>query len=155
MNTHESYVSLETAKMLKEAGFDWKIASYYVRYYEGDGNDDSIPTEEFRLHIGDNTYCTDYNNTPLTYINGILHKLSAPTLDVAQRWLREVKNCSIMIDVFVHDLDKNNIYYTYNWIMYLDGERYSGSNWDDTRYYEVAQEAGIKKALELILLKEK
>ena len=24
MNTHESYVSLETAKMLKEAGFDWK-----------------------------------------------------------------------------------------------------------------------------------
>lgn len=23
MNTHESYVSLETAKMLKEAGFDW------------------------------------------------------------------------------------------------------------------------------------
>ncbi len=58
-----------------------------------------------------------------------------------------------MIDVFVHNLDKNNIYYTHNWIMYLDGERYSGSNWDDTRYYEVAQEAGIKKALELILKK--
>ena len=29
MNTYEVYVSLETAKMLKETGFDWKQYSFY------------------------------------------------------------------------------------------------------------------------------
>ena len=126
---HESYVSLEVAELLKEVGFNWECRGYYDR-------------RTLRFN-----FVWNHNE------KGASTQCAAPTLEVAQRWLREVKNCSIMIDVFVHNLDKNNIYYTHNWIMYLDGERYSGSNWDDTRYYEVAQEAGIKKALELILKK--
>ena len=129
--THEQFVSLEVAKLLKKAGFDWECKKIHYKY---PGDDDNWSLEDNYMNhrrVLEVDYC-----------------LLAPTLEVAQRWLREVKNCSIMIDVFVHNLDKNNIYYTHNWIMYLDGERYSGSNWDDTRYYEVAQEAGIKKALE-------
>lgn len=136
---HEYYVSPEIAKLLKEAGFDWK-----VRYMYRNNN----PT----LCI-----CTEapYRNMLKSSKCPMHWQYAAPTLEVAQSWIREVKNCSIKIDVFVHDLDKSNIYYTYNWIMYLDGERYSGSNWDDTRYYEVAQESAIKKALELLLKKGK
>ena len=148
---HEYYVSPEVAKLLKEAGFDRKITSYYVRYYEGDGNDDSTPTDEFRLHISDNTYCTDYNNTPLTYINGILHKLSAPTLEVAQRWLREVKgihicvkpneataNCKYFVTVIVNDTKWGNVQDDNKKTIMFDT-------------YEEAQESGINKALDIIL----
>ena len=134
---HEYYVSLEVAKLLKEAGFKWLINTTYR---------DGV------LMRQGNLLCDNFNGRQ--YENAVRHEFfSAPTLDVAQRWLREVKNCFIMIDVFVHNLDKNNIYCTYNWIVYLDDERYSSSNWDDTRYYEVAQEAGIEKALKLILEK--
>lgn len=31
MNTHESYVSLETTKLLKQAGFDWKCINRYIK----------------------------------------------------------------------------------------------------------------------------
>lgn len=75
-------------------------------------------------------------------------------LHIAQKWLREVKNCYVGVEEFVHNLDKNNIYYTYNWVVYLDGDRHSGSDYDNTRYYEVALEAGINKALEIILEKD-
>ena len=124
---HECYVSLEVAKLLKEAGFDWEIKTFYFNNELGEAMLGEAKNHNFSYQF-----------------------ISAPTLAVAQQWLREVKNCSIKIDVFPHNLDKNNIYYTHNWIIYLDGERYSGSNWDDTRYYEVAQEGAIKKALEMI-----
>ena len=132
---HECYVSLEVAKLLKEAGFNWEYRKIYYKYQDDD-----------------NWYLED-NYMNHSRILKVDYCLLAPTLEVAQKWLREVKNCSINIDVFVHNLDKNNIYYEYNWIIYFGGDRYSGSNWDNTRYYEVAQRAAIKKALEIILNK--
>ena len=126
---HECYVSLEIAKLLKEAGFDWKCIDFY--------------------DILDLTYYQ--HNKPINWNGETDIICSRPTLDVAQRWLREVKNCYAGVEVFVHDLDKNNIYYTYNWAVYFNGDRYSGSDYDTTRYYEVAQEASIKKALKIIL----
>ena len=95
---HECYVSLEVAKLLKEAGFDWEIKTFYFN------------NELHETMLGD---AKNHN-----FSNQFI---SAPTLA-----------------------------YTHNWIIYLDGERYSGSNWDDTCYYEVAQEGAIKKALEMI-----
>lgn len=138
---HESYVSFAVAKLLKELGFDLKCRCYY----ETSG--------KLRGKNSGNFY--DHNSPLLWQNNGDTDTqlYSAPTLEVAQRWLREVKNCYVGVEVFVHNLDKNNIYYTYNWIVYLDGDRYSGSDIDTTRYYEVSQESGIKKALELILEK--
>jgi hypothetical protein len=29
MNTHETYVNFETAKLLKQAGFDWEVEFFY------------------------------------------------------------------------------------------------------------------------------
>lgn len=141
---HECYVSFEVAKLLKEVGFDWKVNHYY---FMQDGETET--KSDFR-HPAQNY------NEQMTTMDSESFKFevySRPTLNVAQRWLREVKNCSVIIDIFVHNLDKNNIYYTYNWIVYFNDDRYSGSDCNIARYYEVAQEAGIKKALELILEK--
>ena len=131
---HEYYVSLEVAKLLKKAGFDWETKNWW---------DYCKPIDEWSLR----NYPEKPVNWNSKYYN---YDCSAPTLEVAQRWLREVKNCYTGIDVFVRNLDKNNTYYN-RWFVYFNGTRYSGSNYDDTQYYEDAQEAGIKKALEIIL----
>ena len=130
---HDVYVSRELALLLKQAGFDWECHKIYYCYHED----------------GDNWELED-NNKNTKRVLELDYCLLAPTLEVAQRWLREVKNCYTGIDVFVRNLDKNNTYYN-RWFVYFNGTRYSGSNYDDTQYYEDAQEAGIKKALEIIL----
>ena len=133
MNTvsHEYYVDLEVAKLLKEAGFDWECYELYEREYEQDG----------RIHSA-----TSANwNSSLKYY-------SAPTLEVAQRWLREVKD----IDVYIFPTTNNKrgcVYElgikTFGRALWVEGQPYT------TQYdtYEEAQEVGIKKALEIILEK--
>ena len=65
---------------------------------------------------------------------------SAPTLDVAQRWLREVKNYDIFVVVkFLADKE---------YIARVE-TNISGYSTDIYKLYEEAQEAGIKKALEI------
>ena len=63
--TTEDYISFETAKLLMEKGFDAKCRAYYI-------SDDEIAL----LSIA-----RDFNN------NGIF--LSAPTLQMVMKWLRE------------------------------------------------------------------
>lgn len=132
---HECYVSLEVAKLLKEAGFDWKCNHYYegsnILYYGFCDNDPNI--------------------------------ISAPKLEVAQKWFREVKNIYIDIDLYVN---KRSVTNSDGWTFHYE---YDNPTFDceiknircETIYvfgethdtYEEAQEAGIKKALEMILEK--
>ena len=70
MNT-EDYVSFETAKLLKEKGFDEKCRAVY---------------EEKVLRT--NTLCDYYNRELSSYV-------CAPTLQMAMKWLREVHNLCI------------------------------------------------------------
>lgn len=72
---HEYYVSLEVAKLLEKAGFDWEIKTFY-----------------FNNELGE-TMLGDAKNH-----NFSNQFISAPTFAVAQRWLREVKN----VDVFAY-----------------------------------------------------
>lgn len=135
MNTHETYVSLETAKLLKKAGFDWGCFFYY---------------ENKKLR---GNYKDSPNNMNASNIWQEERYCSAPTLEVVQKWLREVKamhicvkpneasaNCKYFVTVIVNDTKWGNLQ-------------------DDNRKtimfdtYEEAQEAGIKKALEIILEK--
>ena len=133
---HECYVSLEVAKLLKEAGFDWEIKTFYFM-------DQLVETM-----LGD---AKNHN-----FSNQFI---SAPILDVAQRWLREVKYLDISIHYdptiksqpyvyFIYDAEEkfNDILGIISPIThsYSDGYFYK---------YEEAQEAGIKKALEIILEK--
>ena len=76
---HESYVSLEIAKLLKKLGFKWGCRAAW---------DLTFPDEPYLNY--DAVYQTDFNND----VDDILY---APTLSVAQRWLREVKKLYIEI----------------------------------------------------------
>ena len=130
---HEYYVSFEVARLLKEVGFDWEIKTFY-----------------FMGQIGE-TMLGDAKNH-----NFSNQFISAPTLDVAQRWLREVKHLDISIHYdptiksqpyvyFIYDVEEkfNDILGIISPIThsYSDGYFYK---------YEEAQEEGIKKALEII-----
>lgn len=122
---HEYYVSLEVAKLLKEAGFDWLTRySYDLYLYSTEG--------EKRVIDGfASTFCNEHNVLA-----------SMPTLEVAQRWLREVKNYEIFVVVkFLADKE---------YIARVE-TNISGYSTDIYKFYEEAQEAGIKKALEIIL----
>jgi hypothetical protein len=152
---HEYYVSLEVAKRLKEAEFDWKVNFFYQdgilksvlpdELFSGDFED----VEYYYRHIGIPHQSLDYNGGTSKF----LEEYSAPTLEVAQRWLREVKamhicvkpneasaNCKYFVTVIINDTKWGNVQ-------------------DDNRKtimfdtYEEAQEAGIKKVLEIILEK--
>ena len=95
----EDYVSFETAKLLKEKGFNeycWKL------YELGDCN---IPVLLNGFELSDksgfwnNKYLELYKKEHC-YINDIC---SAPTLQMAMKWLREDKK--ILISIFCH-IDK-------------------------------------------------
>ena len=121
---HECYVSLEVAKLLKKAGFNWDTYSAY--------NKDGM--------------FTDKNRSILTW-NDFANYYSAPTLDVAQRWLRELKGIFICTTPEIKD------YYA-TWNFYICNEQgLFYENEDCFLTYEEAQEMGIKKALEMILEK--
>ena len=128
---HECYVSLEVAKLLKKAGFDWEVNHSYP-------NCESL----------DNS-CSGYMEDLSFYHNlndGKYGGMSAPTLDVAQRWLRRTHH--LHITIFSSSQE--------SWmfrITKLHEKLENGVYGEDFYTYEEAQEAGIKKALELILEK--
>ena len=71
---NESYVSFETANLLKEKGFD---VSCYGRY--------SVRSKEFHL------------DTTKPCNNGGISQYSAPTQQMAMAWLREIHSLSVEV----------------------------------------------------------
>lgn len=136
MNTHETYVSLETAKLLKQAGFDWDCKGIFVLDSKND-TEQVFSTATFMKHGAE--------------VEGYI-KLPAPTLSVAQKWLREVKRAFVSVSVYCVaeqefvDSDKFSVY--------IDRYDISDSKWatlvekDDFNSYEEALETGIKIYLE-------
>ena len=129
---HEYYVSPEVAKLLKEEGFDWEVNT--CRY---NSSPDKVSSN--------GTLTSNFNGYAFQHI-----AISAPTLDIAQRWLREVKKYHIYVRPY--SLDDET--YVVNIVV---NDSIWGALQDDNKKaiifktYEEAQEAGIKKALEMIL----
>lgn len=125
---HECYVSLEVAKLLKEAEFDWEGIAYYQHgvFYPY-----SVYRE--RLVVMNQSSAPSY-----------MEQYSAPTLEVAQRWLREIKNTHI-------EVSPNSDMSAYIYNILLPGDKFWLGSPISYITYEEAQEAGIKKALEMIL----
>lgn len=123
----EDYVSFEVAKLLKEKGFDWACIGYYV-YDEPD----------------------DVKYSFLCETNSIWESrcCSAPTLQMAMKWLREVHKLYIEItpssktNEFIVDSYRIDIVTkTFDTI-------YVSSGYDT---YEQACEAAIKYCLENLI----
>ena len=133
METHETHVSIETAKLLKQAGFDWTCENGYL------------------AHSGLFTSGHFSNNSE----NGI----AAPTLDVAQKWLRDIKNCQVEI---MYMYDKYGINMGKYIGIYTVQDRIHGSLADEEseqpiklfEVYEKAQEALEQKILTILLEEE-
>ena len=80
---NEQYVSFEVSKLLKENGFDWFTYSYYTK--------DDVDEKPY---FGRENLCPDNWNGEVDEVNDLW--FSAPTQQMACRWLREEHNIHIM-----------------------------------------------------------
>lgn len=134
---NECYVSIETAKLLKQAGFYYKCrACFYVPNAE---MEDQRPTT---VNHSDN-----WNVVDILY--------SAPTLEIVQRWLREVHNIEVSVEWFVSlsgAAEGNWNLRKYNPVAQFENE--SAFN-EDLNFdsYDVALEAGVNMAIKKFLIK--
>lgn len=118
----EAFVTLETAKMLKEKGFMEDCMAFYTK------------NVLFKCNA---------------YINTNVLKLPAPTQSIAQKWLRETKNIHICVYNcacgYGYEISKadNGTHITSS---VYEGTN-DGGKWDT---YEEALETGLQEALKLI-----
>lgn len=128
----EDFVSYETAKLLKEKGFDGECIGYYWDM--------------------DKTF--DIHYELLSYSDGNLRNelVLVPTLQMAMKWLREVHN--VFIDIssrFSKNADKD-ICFSYSCKKLIDTYKSSYEIGDgEWLNYEEACEAGIKYCLENLI----
>lgn len=127
----ESYVSFDTAKLLKEAGFDVPCNSYYELEDSEVVRKDSIGSSDYNAY--EDTVC------------------SRPTHALAARWLREVHDTFVKMErVGSFDGKEFRLYWSFSIISVstaclksISGGRYDG--------YEEALEVGIVQVLERII----
>ena len=125
----EAYVSFETAKLLKEKGFDENTLMVYMSY-------------------GDLCKCNRYDSIRNSNYNDITKnyfECTAPTHQMAMKWLREVHN----IDICVFPYQADYISYSYKVKIYKNKEIYLTIT--DSKTYEDAVEEALKYCLEILI----
>lgn len=128
----EDYVSYELAKKLKKLGFDELTNFFY----------NEVPGHEGELELGGG-----YANFNSFRMPGC-GCTSAPTLWFAWKWLRYEKN----IDVDVNYNTKDYEIVSYEWSIFTLSPCDLIDNADDSyQSYEEALEAGIMRAVEMLL----
>ena len=132
----EDYISLETAKLLKEKGFDEATIGYYYTISE-------IPEK------------IKFFDSPISiyYSEGLIGCIQAPTLQMAMKWLRKEHNLAISVSVTVDG------WHSYVSQIKLDSEGFvvdiidgiDNGNIPNYGTYEEACEAAIKYCLENLI----
>ena len=118
----EDYVGYKTAKLLKERGFDeYCYGYYYTSKYMTHGDIKQRNSELF----------------PDSY--------SAPTLQMAMKWLREVHSIDISIDIRFWTDDEGVDVKSWRYTVYRTDEI---EDFGQSDTYEEAAEAGIRYCLE-------
>ena len=140
----EDFVSFETARLLKEKGFDIYVRSYYQKY--------EYKTKE---ELITNDALWNYNISSFRY--------SAPTLQMAMKWLREVHKLFITIEIKGDPRKQDFIYFKWSVAKYSSAqinridngldkpEDYWIAPYEEDETYERACEAGIKYCLENLI----
>lgn len=122
----EDYVSFEIAKLLKEKGFDWDCKQVY----------DLVRPQS----------CADgkmYDNFPDKNPNAHSELVSAPTLQMAMKWLREVYGLFVRI---TEDMTGN----VFEWSVYQKNYGCRAATFVEDSY-EQACEAAIKYTLKKLI----
>ena len=126
----EDYVSFETAKLLKEKGFEGECVSYYSEF------------------VDNNTTLCRWRKTH-SYVNVKNDAYTlVPTLQMALKWLREVHN--IHIEFTWYSSYRGNNLFSYH-IDKMNVVAYDGYDSDEEYIYEEAAEAAIKYCLENLI----
>lgn len=143
----EDYVSFETAKLLKEKGFD-EICRAFWKEWNGEISlcgCNSSHTFEY-CH---NTMLENYNDSEETNI-------AAPTFQMVIKWLREVYKLYIIVVPFPLNFEHQDIQDGWGCeVTHLSDLSYDGNyEFFQKRYpiYEQAAEAAIKYCLENYLI---
>ena len=141
----EYYVSSEVAKLLRDKGFNEETE------YVFSNNGELLRLSHFGIKDLTNADCNDYHTWKLP-IEGVASIISAPTLQMAMKWLREKHNLvvnPVTTSVGVRDYGEweADIYYrdsgidaTVNACGHIYGET-----------YEKACDAGIRYCLEHLI----
>lgn len=90
----EDYVSFKMAKLLKEKGFD----GFCNRYYQTDKEDVNGEYAMFMFASDLKSFCTVTNSLLNKYADKNHEIISAPTLQIAMKWLREMHNILLVVD---------------------------------------------------------
>lgn len=122
----EAYISFETAKLLKEKGFDGACTKTYI---QGSG-------APIILSVDVGTVLCD-------------NEVYAPTQQMAMRWLREVHNLFVLINTQHHYVAGNKDKTFFDWyylVEFVTDEHkiLKESGFFNFKSYEEAVEAGIK-----------
>ena len=130
----EAYVSFETAKLLKDKGLDWPCHATYDTAVTGG-------KPKFSKYKVLSFFPYGMKNTDDKY--GMV--ISAPTLQMAMKWLREVHNLWCEISP-----EGKGLWY---WEVYslTDEEYIPNSNAHKIKSYEEAYESAIKFSLENLI----
>lgn len=139
----EDYVSFETAELLKEKGFDEVCISVY---HDG----------ELRLVSSLGIFCGEgYGEQILTYTNSECEWspiiISAPTLQMAMKWLREVHKKHIQVGYDIQLFWYYDIIDLKETVSYDYEEMKCWYNEHNLNNYEEAVEASIKYCLENLI----
>ena len=131
----EDYVSFETAKLLKEKGFDWDCKQVY----------DLVRPQS----------CADgkmYDNFSDKNPNANGELVSAPTLQMAMKWLRKVHNFNVNNELNIHGYFCSLSYIVRDSSGHIidieDSEAWETAYYDS---YEEACEAAIRYTLENLI----
>lgn len=135
--TEEDYVSFETAKLLKEKGFDEITFTWYTgkgKFCVGKNNFDDYHMN----HFSNMAVARDKN------------KCSAPTLQLAMKWLRKAHNQNIIFDMLPKG---NNCYvlWTFNIISNKNYKIVWGPKQPKYKTYEEAAEEAIKYCIKNLI----
>ena len=133
----EQFVSFETAKLLKEAGFDVPTRGTWIKNYTGD----AAFVEHFYGHTTD--------DISRHSADGFQYEYLAPTQALAARWLRDAHHINVYACFDYEKFDEKKWFFTREHTMVNDDSAVycSITNYNS---YEEALEAGLKHGLELI-----
>ena len=154
--THEQFITLETAKLAKQAGFDWECSTFYTETFdytnqEGTGKFEFLRDDNLRYR-NPNDDRNSFVNHKGTLLEYKFEMLSAPTQSVLQRWLREVKGIHLNV------LAWSNVPIEYSYITgrFYDGIKLSEAIGKEYIFptYEAALEAGLQECLTLLVEKQ-
>ena len=129
IRTKEAYVSFETAKLLKKKGFDENTLMVYMSY-------------------GDLCKCNRYDSIRNSNYNDITKnyfECTAPTHQMAMKWLREIYGIDIVIEISDPSVNDRK-YYCIIWDK--NNDSYILDLFDS---YEDAVEEAIKYCLENLI----